>query len=79
MWLPGIRTAHQISNFCEFIAWNNKHSCVQLTSMYCKEILLYVFPEKDCAALVPISTFMRLWAIYFLPGLANLQYFPAAE
>jgi len=26
-----------------------------------------IFPEKDCATTVPISTFMWLWAIYIFP------------
>ncbi len=48
-----------------FYKWKGSHS-------HCKDTIPKIrnkFPQKrNCAASVPISTFMRLWAIYIFPG-----------
>ncbi len=43
-----------------------------LSTVQCKEISIYVFPEKEfCAASVPFSTLMCLWAIYiYIPTIS---------
>ncbi len=34
---------------------------------HCNENPIFIFPEKDGAASVPISTFICLWAVYIFP------------
>ncbi len=39
---------------------------------HCNENPIYVFPEKNCAASVSVTTLMCLWAIYIFPGSVHI-------
>jgi hypothetical protein len=47
--------------------------------VHCKEILIYVFPEKDCADSVLISTFMYVPVSDLYIPTIDLPIFHAAE
>ncbi len=49
--------------------WYNK---VNERAPHCKEIWIYLFPERELAASVPMSTFMCLWTICIFPRSAHV-------
>jgi hypothetical protein len=55
-----------------YLVWKTKEwfasSCLCCFEyMHCIKNLEHIFPEMNCAASFPISTFMYLWAIYIFP------------
>jgi hypothetical protein len=67
-WWWSTLAARLIGNFVLTIV-NNR---VPLSLLYFKEDPVYFFPEKKLHSLVPIFTFMYLWAISIFPRLVHI-------